>query len=272
MDPNTEIHRIAFLGDYSPRKCGIATFTTDLLEAVAGAYPDTQCYAVPINDRPEGYDYPPAVRFEIAERDLDAYRRAADYLNLNHADVLCVQHEFGIYGGEAGSHILTLLRGLRMPVVTTLHTVLEKPSEAQRRVMNRLAQLTDRFVVMTRKAETMLEEIYNVPREKIDIIAHGIPDIPFVDPNFYKDKFGVAGKTVLLTFGLLSSGKGIENVIEAMPTILEKHPNVVYIVLGATHPNVVAHEGETYRSRLENLAQERGVAGQVLFHNKFVSL
>lgn len=272
MDPNTEIHRVAFLGDYSPRKCGIATFTTDLLEAVAGAFPDTQCFALPINDRLQGYDYPSAVRFEIAEKDLDAYRRAADYLNLNHTDVLCVQHEFGIYGGEAGAHVLTLLRGVRMPVVTTLHTVLEKPSDAQRRVMSRLTQLTDRFVVMTRKAETMLETVYHVPREKIDIIAHGIPDIPFVDPNFYKDKFGVAGKTVLLTFGLLSSGKGIENVIEAMPAILQKHPNVVYIVLGATHPNVVAHEGETYRSRLENLAQERGVADHVLFHNKFVSL
>lgn len=272
MDPNTAIHRVAFLGDYSPRKCGIATFTTDLLEAVAAAYPETQCFAVPINDRPEGYDYPPAVRFEIDEKDLDAYRRAADYLNLNHADVLCVQHEFGIYGGEAGSHVLTLLRNVRMPVVTTLHTVLQRPSDAQRRVMSRLAQLTDRFMVMAQKAETMLEEVYGVPKEKIDVIPHGIPDMPFVDPNFYKDKFGVAGKTVLLTFGLLSANKGIENVIEALPAILKKHPNVVYLVLGATHPNVVAHEGEAYRSRLEQLAQERGVADSVLFHNKFVSL
>ena len=193
MNPNTDIHRVAFLGDYAPRKCGIATFTTDLLEAVADAFPDTQCFAMPINDRPEGYDYPPAVRFEIAERDLDAYRRAADYLNLNHADVLCVQHEFGIYGGEAGSHVLTLLRGVRMPVVTTLHTVLQRPSDAQRRVMNRLAQLTDRFVVMTQKAQTMLEEVYQIPRDKVDVIAHGIPDIPFVNPNFSTDKFGDAG-------------------------------------------------------------------------------
>ncbi len=272
MENVSRIQRAAFLGNYVPRQCGIGTFTTDLCESIAAEFPSVNCFALPMNDRPGGYDYPPAVRFELNERELDAYRRAADFLNLNHADVLCVQHEFGIYGGEAGSHLLHLLRGVQMPVVTTLHTVLEKPNDAQRRVMDRLAQLSDRFVVMTNKADTMLREIYGVPTEKIDIIPHGIPDMPFVDPNFYKDQFKVEGKFVLLTFGLLSSGKGIEHVIEAMPAILEKHPNVVYIVLGATHPNIVAQEGEAYRSRLEQIAQERGVGEQVVFHNKFVSL
>ncbi|MBV9657480.1 MAG: glycosyltransferase family 4 protein, partial [Verrucomicrobia bacterium] len=266
------VHRVAFLGNYLPRRCGIATFTTDLCESVAAAFPDIQCFALPMNDRPQGYDYPPTVRFEINDWEQDAYRRAAEFLNLNHADVLCVQHEFGIFGGEAGGYLLNLLRGVSMPVVTTLHTVLEKPNDAQRRVMTRLGQFTDRFVVMTQKAEAMLQSIHAVPKEKIDLIPHGIPDMPFVDPNFYKDQFEVEGKFVLLTFGLLSPGKGIENVIEALPAILKRHPNVVYMVLGATHPNIVASEGEAYRSRLEQLAQERGVGRQVRFHNRFVSL
>ncbi len=264
--------RIAFLGSYWPRLCGIATFTHDLCEAVSAAAPEAQCYAGAMNDRVEGYDYPSRVRFEVLQKDLDSYRRAADFLNFNNADMLCVQHEFGIYGGPAGSHLLALLKEVRMPVVTTLHTILQSPSSAQRKVMEELAQRSDRLVVMAQKGADILRDTYGVPDTKVDIIPHGIPDIPFTDSRFSKAQFGVEGRSVLLTFGLLGPGKGIEHVIEALPMIVKEHPNVVYLVLGATHPHLVAREGERYRLGLERLAEERGVREHVIFHNRFVSL
>ncbi|GMV91384.1 MAG: hypothetical protein AMXMBFR82_11620 [Candidatus Hydrogenedentota bacterium] len=264
--------RIAFLGNYVPRLCGIATFTHDLCEAVAGAVPAAQCYAGAVNDRVDGYEYPSRVRFELLEKDLDSYRRAADFLNFNNADVLCVQHEFGIYGGPAGSHVLALLKEVRMPVVTTLHTVLREPNAAQRTVMNELVQRSDRVVVMAQKGAEILRDTYAVPDTKLDIIHHGIPDVPFADSRSFKEQFGVEGRIVLLTFGLLGPGKGIEYVIEALPEIVQAHPNVVYLVLGATHPNLLAREGERYRLSLERLAEERGVKEHLIFHNRFVSL
>ncbi len=264
--------RIAFLGDYLPRLCGIATFTHDLSEAVAGAAPDADCFVGAVNDRVEGYEYPQRVRFELLEKDLDSYRRAADFLNFNNTDVLCVQHEFGIYGGSAGSHLLALLKEVRMPVVTTLHTVLREPNASQRKVMEELVRRSDRVVVMAHKGAEILRETYGVPDAKVDIIPHGIPDMPFVDSSFYKPQFGVEGRNVLLTFGLLGPGKGIEHVIEALPEIVRQHPNVVYLILGATHPQLVAREGERYRLSLERLAEERGVKEHVIFYNRFVSL
>lgn len=266
------INRIAFIGTYLPRQCGIGTFTTDLAEAIAAEYPKVTCIAVPINDTEAGYAYPPRVRFEIAEDDITSYRRAADFLNINSIDVVCLQHEYGIFGGPAGSHILALLRELRMPIVSALHTILREPDPLQRKVLTEIAELSDRLVVMSQRGEAFLRDIYHVPAEKIDLIPHGIPDVPFVDPNFYKDKFGVEGQFVLLTFGLLSRNKGIEYVIAALPTILEHIPNVVYIVLGATHPNVKRHEGESYRLSLQRQARELGVERNVLFYNRFVSL
>ena len=272
MEQLPGLHRVAFLGNYQPRQCGLATFTTDVCESVARAFPETQTLAVAMNDRPEGYAYPGRVRFEIPQQELGAYHRAADFLNTNEVEVLCVQHEYGIYGGDCGEHVLKMLREVRMPIVTTLHTILTDPSATQRRVMAELAHLSDRLVTMTQKGVDLLKEVYRLPEEKIDLIPHGIPDMAFVDPNFYKDKFGVEGKTTLLTFGLLSPGKGIEHVIEAMPDILAKHPNVVYIVLGATHPHVLKHEGEAYRERLKARAAELGVKDAVRFFNQFVSL
>ncbi len=270
LSPNTR--HIAFLGDHIPRRCGIATFTADICEAVATAFPQTHCIVGSVNDRPEGYDYPERVRFEIDERELDSYRRAAEFLNINNVEIVSVQHEFGIYGGPAGSHLLTFLREVRRPVVTTLHTVLSEPNADQRMVMEQLDKLSNRFIVMAERGQRMLENVYGVDPGKIDLIPHGVIDMPFIDSNFFKDIFGVEGKTVLLTFGLLSPNKGIEYVIDALPAILERHPNVVYLVLGATHPHLLAHEGEAYRERLERLAEERGVAAQVIFHNRFVSL
>jgi glycosyltransferase involved in cell wall biosynthesis len=264
--------QIAFIGDYLPRRCGIATFTADLCRAVAAQYPEMSCFVVAINDIPEGYNYPAEVRFELAEQDLFSYRQAADFLNYNNVSLVCVQHEYGIYGGPAGSHLLALLRELRMPIVTTLHTILREPDRNQRRVLVGLAQLSDRLVVMSQQAARFLQEIYQIPAGKIDLIPHGIPDVPFVDPNFYKDQFGVEGKPVLLTFGLLSPNKGIENVIEALPAILQRHPDIVYIVLGATHPQIVRRDGEMYRLGLQRLARERGVEEHVIFYNRFVSL
>ena len=272
METVPNIQKIAFLGDHLPRKCGIATFTTDLLAAVAAEHPESQCFAVPVNDIEGGYEYPDVVRFEIEEQDLPSYQRAADFLNIGNFDMVCVQHEFGIFGGLAGSHVLALLRELKMPIVTTLHTVLREPNLDQRRVMHELIARSTRLVVMTERGQQMLRDVYQVPPAKIDLIPHGIPDIPFVDPNYYKDQFCVEGRVVLLTFGLLSPNKGIENVLNALPQILAEFPEVVYIVLGATHPNELRERGEAYRLSLEILAKKNKVEKNVIFYNRFVEL
>ncbi len=264
--------RIAFLGGFPPRLCGIATFTHDLCEAVAKVATNSNCFVCAVNDRPSGYDYPPRVQIQLDEKDLESYRRTADFLNLTNVDMLCVQHEFGIYGGPAGSHLLALLNDVKMPVVTTLHTVLSEPNSGQRLVMDALSERSDRIIVMAQKGVDILEDTYKIPRSKIDLIPHGIPDSPFCDSSVYKEAFGVQGRQVLLTFGLLSPGKGIEYVIEALPEIVKRHPNVVYLILGATHPQLVAREGEAYRLSLERLAEDRGVTDHVIFYNRFVSL
>jgi glycosyltransferase involved in cell wall biosynthesis len=263
---------VAFVGDYLPRKCGIATFTSDLLEAVAARHPHSRCFAVPVNDIEGCYQYPDVVRFEIEEQDLESYRRAADFLNTSDVDLVSVQHEFGIFGGPAGSHLLALLRGLTAPVVTTLHTVLRRPNGDQRRVMEELLAHSTRLVVMTERAQTILREVYQAPPAKIDLIPHGIPDVPFVAPDHYKDQFGVAGKKVLLTFGLLSPNKGIEHVLNALPDVLAEFPDVVYIVLGATHPHELRTRGEAYRLGLEAIAGKNRLENHVIFHNRFVEL
>jgi glycosyltransferase involved in cell wall biosynthesis len=266
------IDRLAFIGNYLPRQCGIATFTTDLCEAIATEYSSTTCIALPVNDTEAGYAYPPRVRFELAEKDIESYRRAADFLNINNVDLVSLQFEYGIFGGRAGSHILALLRELRMPIVTTLHTILREPDPDQRHVLEEVAALSDRLVVMSDRGREFLQEVYHVAPGKIDVIPHGIPDVPFVDPSFHKDLFGVEGKTVLLSFGLLSANKGIETVITALPAIVERYPNVMYLILGATHPHVIQREGETYRLSLQRLAQDKGVDSHVIFYNRFVSL
>ncbi len=272
MKGTSEIRKIAFVGDHLPRKCGIATFTSDLRTAIAGAYPESECLVVSVNDFADGYQYPEVVRFEIEEQDLSSYLRAADFLNINNVDVVCLQHEFGIYGGPSGSHILALLRELRMPVVTTLHTVLQEPNLDQRRVMEGIISLSTRLVVMAERGRQMLQSIYQVPPAKINVIPHGIHDVGFVDPTYFKDQFGVEGKTVLLTFGLLSPNKGIESVLNALPDILSEFPDVVYIVLGATHPNELREHGEAYRLSLEILARKNRVEKSVIFYNQFVDL
>ncbi len=263
--------RIAVIGNYLPRHCGIATFTTDLCEAIAAEYGTARLLALPVNDTEEGYDYPARVRWSLAQDDVASYQEAAEFLNFHNIDMVCLQHEYGIFGGPAGSHILHLLRGLKMPVVTTLHTVLREPDADQLMVMEEIAELSDRLIVMSQLSSQFLQEIFKVPGSKIDLVPHGVPDLPFLDPNFYKDRFGVEGKAVLLTFGLLSPNKGIENVIQAMPQILSKHENAVYLVAGATHPHILRREGDKYRASLQALAREVGVESQVIFHDRFAS-
>jgi glycosyltransferase involved in cell wall biosynthesis len=263
--------RIAFVGNYLPRQCGIATFTTDLCSALATEFGSGRLFAIPVNDPDSAYDYPQQVRLELEQEDLTSYERAAEFLNFNGNDLVCVQHEYGIYGGVAGEHVLTLLRKLKMPVVTTLHTVLRDPDENQRRVLEEVARLSDRLIVMSEQAAQFLREVYSVPDGKIDIIPHGVPDFQFMDPNYFKDRFGAEGKSVLLTFGLLSPNKGIENVIRALPGILARHPNVVYIVSGVTHPHIRRRDGERYREELLALASELGVSSNLILVNRFVS-
>jgi glycosyltransferase involved in cell wall biosynthesis len=263
--------RIAVIGNYLPRQCGIATFTTDLCTAIASEYGSARLFAIPVNDPESNYEYPDRVRMELEQEDCPSYERAAEFLNFNGNDLVCLQHEYGIFGGVAGSHILALLRRLKMPLVTTLHTVLREPDLNQRTVLEEIAHLSDRLVVMSDLAAALLESVYGVSPEKIDLIPHGVPDFAFTDPNYFKDLFNAQGKSVLLTFGLLSPNKGIENVIHALPAILARHKNVVYIISGATHPQIRRHEGERYREELLALAVESGVASQVIFNNRFVS-
>ena len=263
--------RIAFVGNYLPRECGIATFTTDLCSALAVEYGSARLFAIPVNDPESSYEYPEQVRLEITQDDLASYERAADFLNFNGNDLVCLQHEYGIYGGVAGRHILTMLRRLKMPIVTTLHTVLREPDAHQRAVLEEIAQLSDRLVVMSDLGSQLLGEVYAIPSGKIDVIPHGVPDLPFMDPNYFKDKFGTEGKSVLLTFGLLSPNKGIENVILALPAVLARHPNVTYIVSGVTHPHIRKRDGERYREELQTLAARLGVSDHLIFNNRFIS-
>jgi glycosyltransferase involved in cell wall biosynthesis len=268
----SKTRNIAFLGNYLPRKCGIATFTSDLLGAVAALHHRSRCFAVAVNDVEGHYQYPNVVRCEIQEQDLDSYRRTARLLNASNLDIVSVQHEFGIFGGPAGSHLLALLRDLTMPVVTTLHTVLLKPNADQRSVMQELIARSTRLVVMTERGQTILQDVYQAPLAKIDLIPHGIPDVPFVSTGDYKEQFGVGGKKVLLTFGLLSPNKGIEHVLNALPDVVAEFPDVVYIVLGATHPNELRTRGESYRFGLEALVGKNKLENNVIFHNSFVDL
>jgi glycosyltransferase involved in cell wall biosynthesis len=225
-----------------------------------------------MDDTAEGYDYPPRVTATLAQHDLGAYHRAADTLNARSVDLVLLQHEYGIFGGSEGDHLLALLRRLRAPVVTTLHTVLREPSTEQRRVLTEVARLSSRVVVMSRRGVELLRTVYGVPAEKIALIHHGIPDVPLADTAAYKGRLGLADRQVLLTFGLLSPGKGIETVIRALPPVIARHPDALYVVLGATHPHIKLHHGEAYRQSLHDLARELGVAEHVAFHDRFIGL
>jgi len=262
--------RLAFIGNSLPRRCGIATFTSDLQQAVAASRPGTEAIIVAMTDRGQSYAYPPAVQMQIQDESLDDYVRAADELNAGKFDAVSLQHEFGIFGGDAGGHVVTLLSRLKMPIVTTLHTILSEPAPSQRRVLNEIVALSSKVIVMAEKGRELLRATYAVPAEKIELIPHGIPDAAYADSSAAKSRRGFTGQSTILTFGLLSKNKGIEVMIDAMPAILDRAPHAVYVVLGATHPNLVRDQGEAYRESLVARARERGVEKQVLFLDQFV--
>lgn len=264
--------RIAFIGNSLPRQCGIATFTTDIQHAIASSNPNIETCIIAMNDKGRTYDYPLSVQCEIDEDDVSSYIDAAAFINAGQFDVVSLQHEFGIFGGPAGLHILELLTRLNVPVVTTLHSVMAEPTTEQRRVMKGIIAASSRLVVMAHKGRALLTSVYNVADEKIDVIAHGIPDYPFVEPMAAKTRLGFADHAVILTFGLLAPNKGIEFMIDAMPAILQAKPDALYMVLGATHPNLVHEKGEAYRESLIERARALGVENHVVFKNAFVDL
>ncbi len=266
----TGINRVAFVGNSLPRRCGIATFTTDLQQAVAAWRPQIDTCIVAMNNDGHRYNYPPTVRMQIDDDRLEDYVHAAGVLNAGGFDAVSLQHEFGIFGGEAGGNVLALVSRLNMPVITTLHTVLASPSAVQHSVLGRLIGASSRVVVMAEKGRELLEMVYQVPRDKIALIPHGIPDTAFTEPDQAKARLGFAGRPVILTFGLLSPNKGIEVMIDAMPDILKTNPDAVYVVLGATHPNLVRNEGEAYRERLMQRTRDLGVDDNVVFLDQFV--
>jgi glycosyltransferase involved in cell wall biosynthesis len=270
---------IAFIGNSSPRRCGIATFTTDLQQAVAATSADhaietraLRTTIVAMNDGVQRYVYPETVGYAVNDQKLSDYVYAANFLNANGFEIACLQHEFGIFGGDAGDYISTMLTRLNMPVVTTLHTVLAEPNAAQRSVMTQLIERSARLVVMAQKGRELLRDVYRVADEKIAVIPHGIPDFAFSEPDLTKAEMGYSGRNVILTFGLLNPNKGIEVMIDAMPEIIEASPNVVYVVLGATHPNLVRREGEAYREKLIEQTRKLGIEDHVVFLNQFVDL
>ncbi len=265
-----KLRKIAFLGTYIPRRCGIATFTEDLMQAVGGAAPEAERVVIAMEG--SSLAYLPPVALTIQEGDGNEYRRAAEYLNRSGTDLVCLQHEFGIFGGPAGSYLLPLLRELKIPVVTTLHSILRTPDIAQRKVMEELIARSARLVVMAQRGAAILREVYDVDARKIEVIPHGIPEFRFVETTAAQAALGYSGRKVLLTFGLLGPGKGIEYAIRALPAIAARHPEVLYVVLGATHPNLVAREGERYRQSLQDLAAELGVSANLTFEDRFVTV
>jgi glycosyltransferase involved in cell wall biosynthesis len=242
-----------------------------LCDAITAEYGAEGLQVAAVNDPQSSYLYPARVRYQIVESDLSSYRATAKSINAGNIELVCLQHEYGIFGGKAGSHVLELLQHLTMPVVTTLHTVLRRPDIDQRSVMQQIAARSNRLIVMSHYSSRVLQDDFGVSVDKIDLIPHGIPDLPFVETEVYKGALSVGKKLVLLTFGLLSPNKGFENVIRALPRILAHHKDAVYVIAGATHPHVRAREGDRYRDQLQALARKLGVEQEVIFHNRFVS-
>ena len=264
------LQRVAFIGNHLPRRCGIATFTHDLHQAVSTARPDLETCVVAMTDPGRTYDYPSAVRFQVHEETIGDYVRAAEFLNDRGFDIACLQHEYGIFGGDAGVDIIEVLSRLEMPIVTTLHTVLSRPTPVQRDVMHRIIDVSTKIIVMSEKGHELLDSVHGVPARKVEVIPHGIPDFPFLETHHAKEKFGFAGKTVILTFGLLSPNKGIETMLDAMPSIIKSCPSAMYVILGATHPNLLRDQGETYRESLTARVRELGIEDHVVFLDQFV--
>ncbi|MFS0736232.1 glycosyltransferase family 4 protein [Sphingomonas sp. 1P06PA] len=265
-----QLQRIALIGNYPPRLCGIATFTAHVRDALVEAYPDLDVDAYAMDDPGSAHLYPADVVQSIRQHEMADYQSAAARINDSDADVVLVQHEYGIFGGPAGALLLRLLDRVAAPVVVTLHTVLEQPNADQRSVVEALVRRASKLIVMAEKGREILMRVHGVPAERIAVVPHGVPDRPMAEPSALAGRFGLEGRRVLLTFGLLSPNKGIETMIRALTAIVADDPTVLYVVLGATHPHLVAHEGEAYRESLQSLASELGVADHVRFIDRFV--
>ena len=269
LEKKLSVKKAALIGNHPPRRCGLATFTADVASAVASR--GVAAEVIAMNDCREGYGYPRPVCFEVFQDDPAAYERAAQFLNLGGFDVANLQHEYGIFGGKDGDSVLILLKELGVPLVTTLHTILKEPTASQREVLDEIVQLSERVVAMSQRGREMLEEIYGVDPAKIDFIPHGVPDVPFEDTAKHKAALGLADRPVLMTFGLVSPDKGIENALRALPEVVREHPEVLYLIVGETHPKIKAQHGEAYRESLEALVKELGLEKNVVFHNVFAS-
>ena len=262
--------RVLFIGTYVPKECGIATFTSDLLNSVSGEYNNVKCEVIALNDPSETYNYPEEVVLQIERDKIEDYYRAADYINQSDADVVCLQHEFGLFGGDAGDYIFALLSGIDKPVITTMHTVIREPELEYRVSTEKLIKYSEKLVVMSQTAVNMLKDVYEAPEDKIEVIFHGLPNYPFNNCDKYKKMLNLKGSPLVLTFGLLSPNKGIESILEALPDVISQYPDLVYLILGATHPNVKKKHGEIYRQDLKNKVSELGLENNVIFHDKFV--
>ena len=269
-DLPVRIQHIALIGNFLPRKCGIATYTTDTYNALKARFPELAVDVWAMDDHPGRYDYPPEVTGSIPQHERGAYLDAARAIQASGAQAIWVQHEYGIYGGPAGAHLVALLDRTTLPVIVTLHTVLETPSADERRVLEALLRRAARVIVMADKGREILRRVHGADDRKLVMIPHGVPDRPFADPAAFKPRFGWEGRKVILTFGLLAPSKGIETLIAAIPAVAKRHPDALYVVLGATHPNLVEHEGEAYRDRLHALAAQLGVEANVAFVDAFV--
>ncbi|MFH1615072.1 MAG: glycosyltransferase [Planctomycetota bacterium] len=263
--------KVAFISSYPPRQCGIATFTSDLIANTAKAAGGEFEPLVVAMQGANQYRFSEPVKFEIRTNVKNDYLSAADFVNFSHVDVVCVQHEFGLFGGDGGAYLGLLLSNLNAPIVTTLHTILIEPGDDYFKSMVAVCELSEKVIVMNKRGVSMLENIYGVPKKKIQLIPHGIPDLPFVDSNYYKHQFNMDGRKTILTFGLLSKNKGIEVMLSAMPRIIAAHPSVLYIVLGMTHPEVIRHDGESYRFMLQRMVKDLKLQDHVIFHNRFVT-
>jgi len=262
--------KVVFISSFPPRKCGIATFTSDLIKSTASAAKgEFEPLVVAMQSGDQKYNDP--VKFEIRQNVKNDYICAADYINFSHVDVVSVQHEFGLFGGEAGAYLSLLLNRLKAPIIITLHTVIDEPDADYHKALVDVCNASYKVITMNERGVSMLRDIYNIPTKKIKLIAHGIPDLPFVDSNYYKHKFGMEDRKTILTFGLLNKNKGIEVMLRAMPAIIEAEPSVMYIVLGMTHPNILKHEGESYRFSLQQMVKDLNLQEHVIFHNRFVS-
>ena len=264
------LRRAAMIGNFPPRKCGIATFTRDSFESLRSAMPRTAWNLIAMEDRSGGHVYPKPVTHVVPQDDIEAYERVADDLNLSGVETVFVQHEFGIYGGESGSHLLVLLRRLRMPVIVTLHTVLEKPNAIQKKVLDEIISIASAVIVMSEMGADILDRVHGAGPKKVHVIPHGAPERPFASTELFKAPLGLAGHKVIMTFGLLSPNKGIETIIRGLPSVLARHPDAVYLIAGATHPHLVANQGEAYRESLIELARSLGVVEHLRFVNRFL--